>query len=87
MSLSLIEFVTNRSQYTVGQSVTSNCNSITFFNTGTNTMVVDGVNFAPQTSIVFQGNVGEITNQNFNLSFTGAGTSLVTVYRKVYIKL
>lgn len=85
MGLTLIEFVTNRSTYTTGQSVTSNCNSITFFNTGTNTMVVDGVSFAPQTSIVFGGNVGEITNQNFNLSFSGAGNSQATVYRKVYL--
>lgn len=88
MNFQLIEFATNRSQYTNGQSIISNCNSITFFNTGTNTMVVDGVSFAPQTSIVFQGNIGEITNQTFNLSFVNiGGYNEATVYRKQYINL
>jgi hypothetical protein len=51
-------------------------------------MVVDGVSFAPQTSIVFQGNIGEITNQTFNLSFVNiGGYNEATVYRKQYINL
>ncbi len=83
--IELIEFHTFRQFYTEGQIITSDCNSITFLNGGTNTMLIDGVPFAPSQSIVFNGNVGEITRQEFTLSFSGVGNSNCIVYRKTYV--
>lgn len=84
--IELIKFYTYTNNYTTGQTIQSKCNAITFYNSGTNTMVVDGIPFAPQTSIVFQGNVGEYTEQNFNLSFIDiGGVNQATVYRKQYV--
>lgn len=86
MPLPLLEFRTFITAYSFGQVVESNCNSITFLNTGTNIMNVENVAFQPSQSISFNGNIGEITNQFFNLSFTDiGGISEATIFAKKYV--
>lgn len=71
--------------YTTGQQVASNCNSITFVNGGTGTMFIDDIPYFPGSSLNIPGNIGEFTDQVFNLRFApGATETVCYVYRKIY---
>lgn len=71
-------------QYIAPEQVVSECAEITFFNTGTSNMIVNGILFAPNTGISFDGNQGEIDVTKYNLGFSGAGQNTAFVVRKVY---
>jgi hypothetical protein len=84
----LVNYTTTFNKYASAQQIKSDCNSITFFNSGTTMMVIESVQFFPGQQLQIDGNVGEYTNQVFNLQFTslGAGTvDEITVIRKNYI--
>lgn len=64
--------------------IPADCNSITFLNTGTVDLQINGINIAPGSQLVITGNQGEIDVTRYRLSFSpGAGNSC-TVIRKVY---
>lgn len=68
------------------QAVKSDCADITFFNNGTTTAILNqALRIPANSSISFQANAGEIDTTIYNITFTGAGTNLVTVFRKIYV--
>jgi hypothetical protein len=67
-------------------SVKSDCADITFYNSGTTTVVLNNsLSIASGTSISITANVGEIDRTIYNYYFTGAGTNNLIVFRKIYI--
>lgn len=88
MALNLIEYSVLINQYNTGQPIETKCNSITFFNAGTSMMLINGIAFQPGQQLSFDGNFGEILNDNYNISFADippTGTAnMVNVYRKIY---
>ena len=68
------------------QAVRSDCADITFFNQGTAPVLLNSAITLPQgSSIVFSANNGEIDRTLYNISFSGAGTQRLVVFRKIYI--
>lgn len=68
-----------------GQPVASNCNEITFFNLGTAQANVELVPLLQNQQFKISGNIGEMCQTQFNISFTGTGTQLLLVIRKNYV--
>lgn len=67
-------------------SVKSDCADITFYNSGTTTIVLNNsLNIAPGTSITITANKDEIDRTIYNYYFTGVGTNILIVFRKIYI--
>lgn len=71
--------------------VRSNCNSITFINTGSTVAQVNGINLQPPATIgengeqlVISGNEGEVDKSIYRISFAGTGDNILQVIRKVY---
>ena len=71
---------------TSNQAVRSDCADITFFNNGTSTVILNSaLRIPPNGNISFTANAGELDTTIYNISFTGAGNNLVTVFRKIYV--
>lgn len=71
-------------QYTAPKQVTSNCACITFVNDGTATMLINGYPLAAGVGVSFAGNDWEMDVTHYNITFLGAGTTVCSVFRKVY---
>ena len=69
--------------YTENKFIESNCNAITFNNSGNNNVVINGYTLAPGVTLVIQGNLGEQDTTTYELIFTG-GAGSCTVIRKCY---
>ena len=66
--------------------VDSNCNSITFSNTGTGVIYIDKFPLSSNQTISITGNANEICVNKFKILFTvGASGQACTVIRKTYI--
>lgn len=68
------------------QKVSSDCNEITFINTGTTNLTVEGILLVPNQSLRIQGNIGEIDTTQYDIIFTtltNVGNKL-TIIRKLY---
>lgn len=65
--------------------VRSNCNSITFLNSGTIAATVNGVPVAVGDQYVSNGNEGEENKTLYRLAFVGGGAGEMIVIRKTYI--
>jgi hypothetical protein len=76
-----VNFIT----YDANGFITSNCNSITFINYGTNTCTIETVVLQQNQSLSIDGNAGEIMNKQFLATFTGAGTNNLVTIKKNYI--
>lgn len=70
--------------YNAPAEIRSDCNSITFINTGTTNVQINGVNLIPGAQLVSQGNEGELNTTRYRLSFSGVGLDICTVIRKTY---
>lgn len=70
--------------YNQPQEVRSDCNSLTVVNTGTATAILEGLEIAPGSQYVSQGNEGEFNQTRYRLSFQSPGTEQVLVIRKIY---
>lgn len=70
--------------YNQPQELRAECNSITIINTGTATAILDGLEIAPGAQYYSPGNENEINMTRYRLSFSGAGTEIVLVIRKIY---
>ena len=83
----LIEYTTETSFYYSNANISSNCNSITFINTGSQAVQVDGITLTTNQSIAFSGNLYEINVRtyvvNFIVNIFGETPQLVVV-RKIY---
>jgi hypothetical protein len=81
----LIEYDVNFISYGQSGFITSNCNSITFINYGTNSVTIEGQAVLTQgQSLNVDGNQGEIINKTFQIVFTGAGTNNLVTIKKNY---
>jgi hypothetical protein len=68
------------------QKVSSDCNEISFINTGTTNLTVEGILLVPNQSLRIQGNIGEIDTTQYDIIFTNlvnTGNKL-TIIRKLY---
>jgi len=70
--------------YNIPNEVKSDCNSITIVNIGTATAIINGLEILPNAQYVSLGNEGEINTTRYRLAFSGVGTQVVLVIRKVY---
>jgi hypothetical protein len=81
----LIEYDVNFITYGQSGFVTSNCNSITFTNVGTNQVTIDNSLVLQQNqSLSIDGNAGEIINKQFLITFSGTGTNNLVTIKKNY---
>jgi hypothetical protein len=79
------KFIEEYQTYNTPAEIRSECNAITFINTGTSNVQINGINLTPGQQLISEGNEGEYNATRYRLSFTGAGTEICTVIRKVYI--
>lgn len=80
----MIKFYEYFQLYNTPQEIRSECNSITIINTGTATAILDGLEILPGAQYYAPGNESEFNMTRYRLSFTGAGTEIVLVIRKIY---
>jgi hypothetical protein len=77
------QYIVDVIQYATNNTLTSNCNAITFINTGTTNCFISKFLLAPNASLSISGNENEIDVTTYPISFTG-GTGILTVIRKFY---
>lgn len=80
-----IEFDVNFITYDINGFITTNCNSITFINYGTNQVKIESVILLQNQSFSIDGNAGEIMHKQFLATFTGAGTNNLVTIKKNYL--
>jgi len=80
-----IEYDVNFITYDANGFITSNCNSITFFNYGTNLCTIEQIPLQQGQSFTIDGNAGEIIHKQFLATFTGAGTNQLITIKKNYL--
>lgn len=85
LSAGYITYDVNFITYDANGFITSNCNSITFINYGSNSVTIEAIVLAQNQSFSIDGNAGEIMNKQFLATFTGAGTNNLVTIKKNYI--
>lgn len=71
--------------YQIGQYIISDCADITFYNTGTSNVNVNGVILLPNQTIQFSANVNEIDTTKYYFFFDNTGVNSCTIIRKLYV--
>jgi hypothetical protein len=79
-----IEYYNDISIYQIGQYIQSDCADITFLNTGTSNVNVNGIVLLPNQSLAFNANFNEIDTTKYSIFFSGTGANSCTVIRKMY---
>jgi hypothetical protein len=85
LSAGYITYDVNFITYDANGFITSNCNSITFINYGSNQVTIESVVLLQNQSLSIDGNAGEIMNKQFLATFSGAGTNNLVTIKKNYI--
>ena len=85
LSAGYITYDVNFITYDTNGFITSNCNSITFINYGSNQVTIESVVLLQNQSLSIDGNAGEIMNKQFLATFSGAGTNNLVTIKKNYI--
>jgi hypothetical protein len=80
-----IEYDVNFITYDQNGFVTTNCNSITFINYGTNQVTIESVVLQQNQSFSIDGNAGEIMHKQFLATFSGAGYNNLVTIKKNYL--
>ena len=80
----MIKYYESFQLYNTPSELQTNCNSFTMVNIGTATAIINGLEVLPGDQYVVLGNETEINISRYNLSFTGLGTNVVLVIRKIY---
>jgi hypothetical protein len=70
--------------YNIPQELRADCNSLTVINTGTSTAIIEGLEVLPGEQYYAPGNVDELNETRYRLSFDNTGTNVVLVIRKIY---
>lgn len=78
------KYYTEVIQYTSNYNLISNCNSISFTNTGTVNAYVNKFELAPGATLAIAGNFGEIDVTEYKISFPNNAGQL-SVIRKMYL--
>jgi hypothetical protein len=71
-------------QYATNNNLYSNCNGISFVNTGTVDVLVNKYTITPGTSLTINGNAGEMDVTQYIMYFPN-GNGNLTVIRKFYV--
>ena len=79
------KFIEEYQTYNTPSEIRSECNAITFINTGASNVQINGINLTPGQQLISEGNEGEFNATRYRLSFTGVGNEICTVIRKIYI--
>jgi hypothetical protein len=79
------KFIEEYQTYNTPSEIRSECNAITFINTGTSNVQINGINLTPGQQLISEGNEGEYNATRYRLSFSGVGNEICTVIRKLYI--
>jgi hypothetical protein len=79
------KFIEEYQTYNTPAEIRSECNAITFINTGTSNVQINGINLTPGQQLISEGNEGEFNATRYRLSFSGVGNEICTVIRKLYI--
>lgn len=79
------KFIEEYQTYNTPSEIRSECNAITFINTGTSNLQINGINLLPGQQLISEGNEGEYNATRYRLSFSGVGNEICTVIRKIYI--
>jgi len=66
------------------KEIRANCNTLNVINIGTSTAIVNGVNILPGEQYFVNGNENEFNETRYMISFSGGGTEIVQVIRKIY---
>lgn len=83
--MNLQKFIEEYQTYNTPSEIRSECNAITFINTGTSNVQINGINLTPGQQLISEGNEGEYNATRYRLSFSGVGNEICTVIRKLYI--
>jgi hypothetical protein len=83
--MNLQNFTEEYQTYNAPSEIRSECNAITFINTGSSNVQINGINLVPGAQLVSVGNEGEKNTTRYRLSFSGAGNEICTVIRKIYV--
>tara|TARA_R110000868_G_scaffold258476_3_gene516001 strand:+ start:1808 stop:2110 length:303 start_codon:yes stop_codon:yes gene_type:complete len=78
------KYITETQIYYVNGSLIANCNSITFINSGSNAVNVDGIPLTTNQSISIQGNNNEINVKTYSFTFESGAGSLIVI-RKIFL--
>ena len=81
----MIKYYNEIGIYQKGQYLQSDCADITFYNTGTTNINVNGIIILPNQTLGFSANAGEIDVTKYQFFFVGVGTNSLTVIRKLYV--
>ena len=81
----LQKFTEEYQTYNQPSEIRSECNAITFINTGSTNVQINGINLLPGAQLVSLGNEGEYNVTRYRLSFSGVGNEICTVIRKIYV--
>lgn len=86
MSRCLILFTTETMIYQKSAFVASNCNSITFINTGSDNVYVDNLLLQPGNDLSIEGERDEFNTKVYNVAFPAGAlvAPSLTVIKKVY---
>jgi hypothetical protein len=79
------KFIEEYQTYNTPSEIRSECNAITFINTGTSNVQINGINLTPGQQLISEGNENEYNATRYRLSFSGVGNEICTVIRKLYI--
>jgi hypothetical protein len=81
----LQKYEINVLQYSNTQFVQSNCNSITFYNVGSSTLLIEqSIPLANGQTFTITGNENEICVKQFLITFTGGGENNAIIVKKNY---
>ena len=83
--MKLQKYITETKVYYLSGKTDSNCNSITFFNTGSQVVVIDGITLKAGQQLAITGSFAEINIKQYDFAFkqvAGAINSLTIVYKK-----
>jgi hypothetical protein len=81
----LITYANSFQVITISGQIESNCNAITFINTGDDNVMVNGYTLLPTYSLYLPGHIGEQDETRYNCQFAGVGTAPgLLVIRKCY---
>ena len=83
--MNLQNFKEEYQTYNAPSEIRSECNAITFINTGASNIQINGINLLPGAQLVSTGNEGEFNTTRYRLSFSGGGAEVCTVIRKIYV--
>jgi hypothetical protein len=84
--MTCLKYITETKIITDNTTLDSFCNSVTFYNTGTTNVSVDGIRITPGTSYTILGNYNEMNIKFYSIFFTIGGTPELTIIYKKYVK-